>query len=218
MKKAFIFSFLFTFINLSGFTMHKELEIKFFIEKEQFIEKLIDQNAVKKQSQILMRRQIFTCLNATHPEIEQWLRVRDEGHRITATLKQKSNETIHGVRECEVIVNDFNTTCTMMELLGFNPRSYQENYRETWELDDCSICIDEWPALKSLVEIEGPSEECVLATAAKLGFDPAIGIYGTIDQLYEKAHEISKKTFNQIKKLTFENAEDLLRSLKKKQE
>lgn len=218
MKKSFIFSFLLTFINLTGNAMHKELEIKFFIEKEEFIEKLIEQDAVKKQARTLMRRQIFTCPNTTHPEIEQWLRVRDEGARITVTLKQKSDETIHGVRECEIIVNDFNTTCTMMELLGFSPRSYQENYRETWELDDCAICIDEWPALKPLVEIEGPSEECVLATAAKLGFESTIGVYGTIDQLYEKVHEISKKTFNQIKKLTFKNAEEILQSLKKKQE
>ena len=56
------------------------------------------------------------------------------------------------------------------DLLGYGPDNDQENKRTRYHLDGVEIDIDTWPLIPSYVEIEGHSEEEVLATINKLGY------------------------------------------------
>lgn len=68
--------------------------------------------------------------------------------------------------------------------MGFEALRYQENYREEWKLGEVTLDIDTWPDLSTYVEIEGPGEGAVRATAEALGFDFAQASYGSVDEVY----------------------------------
>lgn len=62
---------------------------------------------------------------------EQWLRLRDEGGKITLTLKQVTDAThINGTTEIEIEVNSLETTAELLKALGLRQVRYQQNYRE----------------------------------------------------------------------------------------
>lgn len=44
--------------------------------------------------------------------------------------------------------------------------------------------IDTWPGLSTYLEIEGPGEDAVRATAGPLEFDFAHASYGSVDEVY----------------------------------
>jgi adenylate cyclase class 2 len=68
--------------------------------------------------------------------------------------------------------------------MGFEALRYQENYREGWKLGEVTLDIDAWPGLSTYIEVEGPSEDVVRATAGALGFDFTRGSYGSVDEVY----------------------------------
>jgi adenylate cyclase, class 2 len=73
------------------------------------------------------------------------------------------------IKELETAVIDFDDCRELLEAIGLTTLSYQENYREEWELDVITCYIEECPDLTPFVEIAGPSREPVDATAARLG-------------------------------------------------
>jgi adenylate cyclase class 2 len=71
-----------------------------------------------------------------------------------------------------------------LKKLGIEPKSYQENRRTSFSLDECDIEIDEWPKIPPYLEIEGPEKMAVENMAARLGFAPeqltsinTVGVY-----------------------------------------
>ena len=92
---------------------------------------------------------------------DKWIRLRTNGIETTLTYKEYLNDTIDGVKELEIIVSSFDNTIKMLEILGYIPRSFQENKRIRYMLDDVEIDIDTWPLLNPYVEIEADSKEKV---------------------------------------------------------
>lgn len=182
--------------------MEKEIEAKFFINNKNLIrEKLssLDFNLDKKE--FLMKRKTFNS-----DAIGKWFRVRDEGNKVTMTFKNIINNTIDGVNEIEVIVNDFEKACCLINQTNFKETSYQENFREIWSNSDVEVVIDTWPFLQPYIEIEGLTEELVKKYSELLGFDfQKEAYFGSVDVLYEKVYNISRKEFCSLNKITFDN-------------
>jgi len=190
--------------------MKSEFEIKFFIDPITFNEKLSDAGAIQLKPRRLMKRQTFHF----HDAENKWARIRDEGDQVTLTLKKiENNNTIDGTKELETVIDSFDTGCKILQETGLIPRSYQENYRETWTLHGCMVTIDEWPGLDPFVEIEGETELDVYRVAQTLGFDITQGLYGSIDLLYQKKLNINPNKFNRLSRLTFDNTKIALASL-----
>jgi adenylate cyclase class 2 len=117
-----------------------------------------------------------------------WLRLRDEGVRITLTYKEAVRDgAVDALNEAEIVVADFDGTRTLLEATGFRPVRYQESYREEWRLDDVRYDIDTWPDLPTFLEVEGPSEDAVSRAAHALGLDLATAGFGSVDELYMTA-------------------------------
>ncbi|MDD3303117.1 MAG: hypothetical protein PHN31_06190 [Candidatus Gracilibacteria bacterium] len=90
--------------------------------------------------------------------------------------------------------------------LGLNEKSYQETYREVWEINnEIEIMIDLWPGLNPYIEIEGENEEVVKKYSNLLGFDYNNGIFGTSFQVYEKELGLDYEFINSLKEITFDN-------------
>ncbi len=157
----------------------KVLEIAIPILKEQLIAlwaKALDE---KK-----FRRYVY---DMTPPQKEKWARLRTDGKITTLTVKHIVNENaIDWVKEWETIVDDFDQMNLILEQLGYTAKSYQENIRETFLLDDCSLDIDSWPLIPPYLEIEWPNEESVIKMLEKLGLKNAITTSENTTSVYSR--------------------------------
>lgn len=182
--------------------INTEFEAKFYIDIDTFKILLKKKGAQCIKPINLMKRWVF--LDQNYPTI--WYRVRDEGDSVTMTYKSFDiSKTIDAVQELELKIDDFEKGCQMLELLGLIKNRYVENMREIWKLSDCLLMIDQWPALKSFVEIEGPHKNAVERVANLLEFDMNDAYYGPTARLYEQEYGISRDEFEQIHMLTFDN-------------
>ena len=192
--------------------MDIEWEATFWpIEKDVVRAQLSNAGAALSYPERLMRR-----VNLYPPDADYanyaWVRVRDEGEKITLTLNEnKKNEqsaapteTIEDIKELEVQVNDFDIAHRLMLSIGCRDKNYQETRRELWTIGQTKITIDEWPFLEPLVEIEGGSEEEVRGVAEALGFDWSAARFCTADKLYAEKYGVESKFVNRgIPRLTF---------------
>lgn len=182
--------------------MKKEYEAKFLDINEEKIKLFLENLGAKKiKPKILLRRSIFE--NNAIKNDHSWIRLRDEGDKITLTLKQVSDtSTINGTAELEITVDNFEKTAQFLEKIGLIKKRYQENYREEWRLDDIIFDFDTWPDMPILLEIEGPDEFSVKNMAQKLGFDYSTAKFGSVDSIYLEryARDILKESTLLFKK------------------
>src|SRR5690606_28439442 len=71
--------------------------------------------------------------------------------------------------ETELAVDSARAAAEMLTALGYLPALTFEKRRVTWELDGCLVELDTLPHLGDYVEIEGESDEQVLALRDRLG-------------------------------------------------
>ncbi len=125
-----------------------------------------------------------------------WARVRDEGDKVTMSVKQILGEGIESQKESCVTVNSFDQGVMLLEQLGCTKKAFQESKRELWLLDGVEVTIDTWPFLEPFVEVEGASEVAVRAVSEKLGFDWAKAKFCAVDTLYSEKYDISTDRIN----------------------
>ena len=187
--------------------MKTEIEVKFVdIDIEEIRSKLRALGAECEQPMRLMRRVAF------HNDFmktgkDAFVRVRDEGHKTTLTYKQFDDLSLHGAKEIEVEVSNYEDTIHIFEQIGLPPHTSQETKRENWRLGNVEIMIDEWPWLKPYIEIEGEDETGVRETAAKLGFDWDDAVFGDVMAAYRQQypHLTENETVGSIPNVRFDD-------------
>lgn len=117
----------------------------------------------------LMRRYVY---DITPGDLSTWIRLRDTGSEITVCVKKIRHDGVDGTDEAETAVGDFDTANQLLAMMGFTPKSYQENRRTSFTLDGVRLEIDEWPGIPPYLEIEGDSAEDVANAARILGYGP----------------------------------------------
>ncbi len=184
--------------------MKVELEAKFLdIDKEKIRKLLKDNGANLVHSECLMRRKNFDYPDSRLEKIGGWIRVRDEGDKITLAYKQLIDRTIKGTREISLIVEDFDKISNLLITIGLNNKSYQETKRERWDLDGVEITIDTWPWIPTFVELEGESEEILKSVAKKLSLDWNKSMHGSVETAYQAYYNISEAEIDSWKTISF---------------
>ena len=175
--------------------MKTEIEVKFTdIVIDEIRKKLKDCDAVLVHPMRLMKRALIE--EPHHKADKSFLRVRDEGDKVTLTFKRRASlmqQSIDNVDELEVVVSSFEDTIELLREAGWKYKTFQETKRETWHIDDVEVVIDEWPWLKPYIEIEGETEQAVRAVAEKLGFDWQNAQFGHIDAVYAQYYTFANK-------------------------
>lgn len=197
--------------------MKTEYEVKFVnVDIDKVRKKLKSSGAILEKPMRLMRR--VTIETPDLKTKDAFVRVRDEGDRVTITYKQFDSLSINGAKEHEIIVNDFNESIALLGAAGLPYHSHQESRRETWKLDDAEVVIDEWPWLDPYIEIEGKDENHVQKVACKLGFDYNKAVFGDVMAAYRQQypHLTEKDTVGNLPEVKFNDPiPDLLNSSKK---
>ncbi len=184
--------------------MKIEYEATFLdVDKSEIREKLKKVGAVLIRSEYLQKRIPFDLPKGKRSK-GKWLRVRDEGNQITLSLKEVDGERIESQKEICLVVNNFEDAVNILKLIGCEPKSYQENKREFWKLDNVEITIDTWPFLEPFVEVEGQSEEEVKKVSEKIGFDYSKALFCSTTTIYKMKYNISDDKVNSIKKIVFD--------------
>ncbi|MGB2791539.1 MAG: CYTH domain-containing protein, partial [Candidatus Moraniibacteriota bacterium] len=184
--------------------MNIEYEATFTnIEKDDIRERLKTAGAVLVRPEYLQRRIPFFLPNKEDAE-NSWLRVRDEGDKVTLSLKTIDGKNIENQKELCLEVNSFNDAVELLESIGCVRKSYQESKRELWTLDGVEIALDEWPFLEPFVEVEGKSEDSVRAVSEKLGFDYSKALFCAVGDLYVLKYGIHPDKINTLDKLIFD--------------
>ena len=182
--------------------MTKEIEAKFFIDnKDDIRNRLADIGLELIEKEHLMKRKCFHCENHKNGT---WIRVRDEGKKITMTYKSISGNSINDVEEVEIEVSNFESACEFITKTNYFEVSYQETLREIWRNKEVEIVIDTWPFLQSYIEIEAKSEEIVKKYTKLLNFDfEKEAYFGSASILYKKQYYIPEEITNTLSLIVF---------------
>ncbi|MFZ1257899.1 MAG: class IV adenylate cyclase [Candidatus Saccharimonas sp.] len=169
--------------------MKPEIEVKFTdVDIADVRRRLKKAGAVCHHAMRDMRRALIE--EPHHADQNMFIRIRDEGDRVTLCLKKKTKSlkesTINSTFEIETTIGDFEAAVELFRVAGWEYVTYQESRRETWQLGEVEVVIDEWPWLNPYIEIEGESEVVVRTAAKTLGFNWGAAMFGSVDVLYNR--------------------------------
>lgn len=184
--------------------MKTEYEAKFLdVTIDDIRQKLEQLGAILEKPMRLMRR--VTIDNDYLKSKDAFVRVRDEGDRVTITYKQFDSYSVDGAKEHEIIVNDFAEATALLSAAGLEYTSFQESKRETWQHGDVEIVIDEWPWLKPYIEVEATNEALVKEFSEKLGFNWSDAVFGDVMAAYraEYPHLTERDTVGTVSEVKF---------------
>lgn len=153
---------------------HLEIEVKFLVPNL-----AVARSAILAAGGVLHRARVFER-NVRYDTVEgslrqriALLRLRDDG-QARLTFKgmppdaPEHDQTQARVREeLEVVVSDFAIMEMILQRLGYTPQQRYEKYRETFQLGEVEVVLDELP-FGNFVELEGPADK-LPETAAVLG-------------------------------------------------
>ena len=176
--------------------MKTEYEVRVLdIDKEKLITKLEELNA-KKKGEYSQKRYIYDII----PKDEhKWIRLRTNGKETTLTFKDATVKKIDGTKESEIVVSDLETTNEILNQMGYFSRSYQENDRIRYILDDVELDIDSWPMIPTYLEIEGKDEKSVLDMIEKLGLNNEKVTALDVQSVYKDIYGIDISNMKELK-------------------
>jgi Adenylate cyclase, class 2 (thermophilic) len=185
--------------------MKPEIEAKFLdVDHDALRAKLKELGAECVQPMRLMKRKNYDFSDGRLRKVGGWVRLRDEGGKVTLSYKQLKDRTLLGTQEVSVAVNDFESADALLQAIGLKVKTYQETRRESWRLDEFEIELDEWPWVKPFVEIEGPDEAGLKDLAVKLGLGWDKVCHGSVEIVYRAEYDVTDDDINTIPVATFE--------------
>lgn len=181
-----------------------EIEARFLdINPESLRQKLHDAGAVLVSPERLMQRETFDFADKKLAAQSGWVRLRNEGDRITLSYKQEESHSLSGMKEATVDISSFEDTRAILACIGLVSKSAQETKRESWKLENTDITIDTWPWIPPVLEIEGPHEDAVKKAAHALGLEWSKATHGGIDHVYTHYFDITKDAFLSLHSIRF---------------
>ncbi len=116
--------------------MQIEHELKFLVpEPVLVLEQLTRQGGTVATPRQLLRRCVFFIPGSPY---EDFIRLRDEGERVTLTYKRMTPD---GVLEEEECVESFEVTRNLLHYMRLTFSSYQENFRTTYTLGKAVVTL-----------------------------------------------------------------------------
>lgn len=176
--------------------MHTEFEATFVdIDVDEIRERLRSVGATLERPEYLQKRTVFHLPDSVNFQ-GGWGRVRDEGDKVTLSIKAVVGDAIGDQKEVSVVVDDYESGEEILQTLGCVKKAYQESKRELWMLENVEITIDTWPFLEPFVEVEGASEEAVRSVSEKIGFQWSSALFCSVDTQYTEKYGVSEEVIN----------------------
>jgi len=113
---------------------------------------------IKKNDGYKVGHYIFKVMIFIHPLNKEgtYIRVRDEGHKITLTYKYQDSKTEFS-NEDEITIDNFDTAVNILHGIGCKTKYYYEKLREIWNINNSEIVFDINPGMPERMEVESPT-------------------------------------------------------------
>ncbi len=186
--------------------MKPEIEAKFLaVDHDALRQKLKEIGAECVQPMRVMKRQGYDFADGRlRKDKNGWVRVRDEGDKITMSYKQLNNRGLDGTHEVQLTIDSFEAGGAFLSALGLERNVYQVTKRESWRLGEFEIELDEWPWVKPYIEMEGPDEAGLKDLAAKMGLDWSKVCHGSVEIVYRGEYDVTDEDINGIPVIAFD--------------
>lgn len=185
--------------------MKTEIEAKWLnIDHDAMRKKLKEVGAELAASEREMKRKNFDFPDdRLEKEKSGWVRVRDEGDKITLSYKQLNDRTLHGTKEINLTIDNFEQACLFLESIGLREVSYQETKRESWLLDGNEIELDTWPWIPSFIEVEAVNEEELRRVASLLELRWEDALHGSVEIAYQAVYDVTEEEIDHWDTIVF---------------
>jgi adenylate cyclase class 2 len=186
-----------------------EIELKFYISNLGTLrDRLLDLGAVCTGPRSFEHNARYETEDGRLLRNNCLLRLR-KGRGTTLTFKSpppQNDGRFKIYRELEVSVNDFDTMDAILNALGFFRRQIYEKWRETWQFNGATLCMDTMP-FGSFMEIEG-SPEAITQIVKVLGLhweqriiSSYLGVFAVLRE--KEALAFTDVTFDNFKSVRF---------------
>ena len=170
--------------------MSKEFETHILNVNKMELAKKLEALGAKKRKDVLQKRITFDYPDRRFDAKRAFIRIRDNGAGMIE-LAYKCNpvngETgVGGSEEIEFVISDMEKAKEFFLAIGLEMKQFIETKRITYQLDDLTFDIDEWPMLAPFVEVEAPTEERVMDGVRMLGFDEKDTFQGDAGIMYDQ--------------------------------
>jgi adenylate cyclase, class 2 len=156
--------------------MSVEIEAKLKVDSHESVRGALAAAGATRIGRVLEENHIFDDPGRTMLKADCGLRVRvcrdDAGRVVSVTMTYKgprADARFKSRPEIQFHVDDKQAALDFLAALGFVEAVRFEKRRESWQLGDCRIELDELPHLGLYVEVEGPSESAVAAAQQTVG-------------------------------------------------
>ncbi len=185
--------------------MDKEIEATFInIDVDEIRDKLKQIDAICVLPERLMKRKVFDFPGSPLQNKGGWVRVRDEGNKITTSYKEEQRKNdVEGTVESQVVIDSFESMCSIYEQIGLEQKAYQETKRESWKLGNVEIEIDTWPWIPTFLEVEGLNKKDLKKIADKLGLDWEDALFGDVTVVYGKYFNVMPEELYSCSEIIF---------------
>ena len=162
---------------MRGAHLSEEIEAKVRIAESEAFRARMNARGAPDGETVLEINRLFDDAAGTLRQGGSALRLREERRpadgsilRTLLTFKGPRRQSQMKRRpEFETAVGSAEPMAAILGALGLAEVFYYEKRRTAWHVVDCEVVLDELPHLGWFVEVEGPSEESVLARLADLG-------------------------------------------------
>lgn len=187
-----------------------EIEVKFYVISLKDIE-----NKIKELGGNLVQERCFESNlrfdtgDQRLRNLRQVLRLRKDTQNIlTFKGAAESGKLVSIRQEIEVVVDDFETTRTLLEGLGYEVIMEYEKFRTTYSLLDTLMVLDELP-YGDFIEIEGPDGNSIQKVARNLNLNWKARVMTSYTYLFEALRKVRPElegkqlTYSDLKGLRF---------------
>ncbi len=189
----------------------EEFEIKFLEVNVPELEKKLVAIGAEKVGIYDYRRMLLDYPDFRLNKSHSWIRLRTNGKETTLAYKESIKNPDDstglkdlGMKEIEIIVDDYQKTYELMKALGFVIKREEKNKRIRYTKGSAVFDIDFWPFIPPYLEVESTSIQLAKNAASELGLDGEVGIISTAGAVYKKyginKDEYSSITFEGMKK------------------
>jgi len=173
-----------------------EIEAKLKVDSLPEVEQKLAELGADFQAEQLQTDFLFDDANATLTTADRCLRLRrqlvDGSERFFLTYKgAKEKSDFKKRQEIEIEIIDAESTQKLFSALGYKKVLVVEKKRRLWQLDGCSVALDQLPLLGAFVEIEGPDDETITDVQQRLGLADLSHIAKSYAQLTKEERDRS---------------------------
>ena len=159
--------------------MGVEIEAKMRLNHREALVARLEELGAERVAELSETNSYFDTADGTLKSTDQGLRTRVEvtdagtpNEKVTTTITHKGPRALGALKsrfETELVVDNAKDAALLLSALGFQHVLSFEKRRLRYKLDGCHVELDELPVIGRFIEIEGPTEQAVVAVREKLG-------------------------------------------------